>query len=533
MWSLEKQLIHQLVADHLRDEAPEALPALETELEAIFEAMPPRPRGAEGQHPGGLPFDLPQVAWTLVSAAIWISSCLLTEAIRHRKQRSRERALDRLEVLLAEQVLDPLLVHGLRRRLEELLQRTGNLEVLLSDSSVAPGGGATARSKRAGTGGSAPAAGASSSATPDLEIVIRRDRRDGREHLVFELTAADPDLRIDHLRFVSNPFEQPPAAHVGELLPGIADLPLVFSRDPAAVADQLSAIGAALSARLLPPEFEAKLWSLKGRVQSVQIQSEEPFIPWELAKLRCPDPDATDDEPFLCEAFAVARWLLGCPRETRLPLRHIGTVVARDGSVGRATPEIEALLRQADAERVVEAVLALTGPLIDAFASGRYDGWYVAAHGAAKGTDPDGWELYLEQHQKLSARVLEARARGLGRARPLVFLNCCHSGRAGLALTGMGGWSSGFVRAGAGAFIGCYWAVDDQKAHEFAREFYRRFAVDHLPLGEAFRQARLWLRDRYPGDPTWLAYTLFGHPGAGGGKSPGSEEHQLEPDEGN
>ncbi len=516
MDSLERQLIHQLVADHLRAEAPEALPALEPELDATLEAMPPRPRGAGGEHPGGLPFDVPQVAWTLVSAAIWISSCFLTEAVRHRRERSREKALDRLEVLLAEQVLDPLLVHGLRRRVEELLEKTGDLAALLSASSTRPGGGAAVRGEGAGAALPSPAArGPAPSAPPDLEIVIRREWRDGRESLRFELSAANLDLGIDHETFHSQPFEQAPATHVGELLRGIGNLPPP-GKDPRAAVDRLSAICAGLTAHLLTPELEARLCSLRGKVETVQIQSEETFIPWEMLKLRCREGSGRRDEPFLCEAFAVARWLLGGPRRTTcLPLRQVATVVARDGNVGRATPEIEALLRQANPERVVEGVPALTAPLLDALASGRYDGWYFAVHGEAKGDDPEGWELRLEQHQAFAPCVLEDRAAGLGDARPLVFLNSCHSGRSGLALTGTGGWSSGFVRAGAGVFLGCYWAVDDQKAHELALEFYRRLLAEGLPLAGALRQARLWLRARYPGDPTWLAYTLFGHPGAG------------------
>lgn len=352
------------------------------------------------------------------------------------------------------------------------------------------------------------------SSSPDLEIVVRRVWSDGREHLHFELTAADPDLGIKHQRFDSKPFERAPAAYVEELLLGIADLPLVLRNDPAAIANQLSAIGAALTDRFMPPDLEARLWSLRGRVETVQIHSDESFIPWELAKLRGPVPDSAGDQPYLCEAFAVARWLVGFPRETRLPLRHVATVVPRDGNVGKATPELEALLRQADTGRVVEGIPALAASVVEALASGHYDGWYFAAHGEAKDEDPERWDLRLENYQKLPARMLEGRVDGLGEARPLVFMNSCRSGRSNLALTGTGAWSSAFVRAGAGAFIGCNWAVDDQKAHEFAREFYRFFAADGLPLAKALRQARLWLRYRYPGDPTWLAYTLFGHPGA-------------------
>jgi hypothetical protein len=31
-------------------------------------------------------------------------------------------------------------------------------------------------------------------------------------------------------------------------------------------------------------------------------------------------------------------------------------------------------------------------------------------------------------------------------------------------------------------------------------------------LGEAFQRARLHIRDQQPGNPTWLAYALYGDP---------------------
>ena len=52
----------------------------------------------------------------------------------------------------------------------------------------------------------------------------------------------------------------------------------------------------------------------------------------------------------------------------------------------------------------------------------------------------------------------------------------------------------------------------DSSASTYAQEFYRAaFAGD--TLGEAPGKARDAIREE-PGDPTWLAYTLYGDPGA-------------------
>jgi hypothetical protein len=54
--------------------------------------------------------------------------------------------------------------------------------------------------------------------------------------------------------------------------------------------------------------------------------------------------------------------------------------------------------------------------------------------------------------------------------------------------------------------------VVDSSASTYAQEFYRA-ALAGDPLGAAAKKARDAIRDE-PGDPTWLAYTLYGDPAA-------------------
>ena len=78
-----------------------------------------------------------------------------------------------------------------------------------------------------------------------------------------------------------------------------------------------------------------------------------------------------------------------------------------------------------------------------------------------------------------------------------------------MSLTNVGGWAAQFLQAGAAAFIGTYWSVYDRPAHEFAQALYGRL-LGGMPLGLAAREARGAIRSL--GDPTWLAYTVFGNP---------------------
>jgi len=102
--------------------------------------------------------------------------------------------------------------------------------------------------------------------------------------------------------------------------------------------------------------------------------------------------------------------------------------------------------------------------------------------------------------------------RSLLSSTPVIFLNACRT--AGLAATynGLDGWAEAFMQAGAGAFVGSLWSVTDGAAREFAQEFYHQLR-EGLPLGEAVTAARGSAASQ-PGDPTWLAYTVYGDPSA-------------------
>ena len=67
-----------------------------------------------------------------------------------------------------------------------------------------------------------------------------------------------------------------------------------------------------------------------------------------------------------------------------------------------------------------------------------------------------------------------------------------------------------FMRANAGAFIGSLWEIRDGTAPEFAEELYTRLLAGQ-ELGYAVTELR---KNAADGDPTWLAYAVYGHPQA-------------------
>ncbi len=77
----------------------------------------------------------------------------------------------------------------------------------------------------------------------------------------------------------------------------------------------------------------------------------------------------------------------------------------------------------------------------------------------------------------------------------------------------MMGWARQFMGAGAGAFIGSLWAVRSGSAKIFADAFYHGLVTEGASLGVASLHARQAIAAD-SGDPTWLAYTVYGNPSA-------------------
>jgi CHAT domain-containing protein len=343
---------------------------------------------------------------------------------------------------------------------------------------------------------------------PDLEIAIRFDGTS----LLFEVHASDPAAGLDSLEMRGMPLGMPPEKYLHSLFKDIENL-LLDTPEAREIAEQKIAIKGLAIWKLFPRELQDLLWQWRGKALSLLIRSDEPHIPWEIAKLQSTGRDGrVTVGKFLCEAFAVTRWLRGHPYQMRLPLQSLALVIPKSSRLKGAAAEGEEIRRLAASHRrqvtdVEPTFLSLSRVL----ALGVHDSWHFAGHGAVIGDDVNRWAIQLDGLPYFTVEDLLGEAKNLGLSRPLVFLNGCTSGRGGFTLTGPGGWSRGFLDANAGAFIGTYWGIEDGKSREIALSFYKNL-FNGLPVGEAFRKARRDLNKKYKGDPTWLAYTIFAHP---------------------
>jgi hypothetical protein len=344
---------------------------------------------------------------------------------------------------------------------------------------------------------------------PDLELVIQEVGSPLRPELLIRFRRSEAGAEVK--TFGPIPLGLDPLLYFEDFFRNVEALEGEDGPAREIAERQLASRGADLFTAILPEELQVLLWSLRDRIRTLRIESQEPWIPWELCRLVGRQGGRIVEGSFFCEQFAMTRWLLGLKPKTELRLRRIGLIAPAGTGLEAAAEECEERLGITQEGVRVESLGARYLDVVQALACGEYDGLHFAGHGRfSASADADRASLELEDGP-LRPWNVSGIACNLGRSSPLVFLNACQAGRAGVSLTGMGGWAPRFLRAGAGAFVGPYWSVRDRSAACFARAFYRELLAGE-PIGEAGRKARLEVREKHPGNPTWLAYTVYADP---------------------
>lgn len=282
-------------------------------------------------------------------------------------------------------------------------------------------------------------------------------------------------------------------------------------------------IGHNLWRDLLPRELqeiytqERETW----RNRSLLILSDEPYLPWELLWPYQPG-EWSDDGPW-CDTLRLTRWLRMDGRNNGnagpplgLRLQSLAILAPPDSDLPGAQRErclLSQLAKQHGVADVSPAV-ASRQAVMSLLERGGYDNLHVAAHGNfyAESSATDS-VLWLEGGTALSAdSIVGPEVEGyIYKQRPGFVFNACEVGRSGWGLTRLAGWAQRLLGAGAGMFVAPLWEVSDDGALAFMEVFYGRLLAGET-LGLAVQQART--AAKRAGDPTWLAYTVYGHPNA-------------------
>lgn len=281
------------------------------------------------------------------------------------------------------------------------------------------------------------------------------------------------------------------------------------------VVRDLGTMGEGFFDKLFSPELKAAYWDLVALrdqrvIKSLLITSDEPWIPWEMVKPYDQRTGKSDD--FLAAGWQLSRWLSGPGLGDRLNVTAVRAVI----------PELDLPFTRTERDYItglklqgvdIGTFLRTKNDVTGAASLGKVQAIHVAAHGNFKSDNPDESPITLQGGEELFPRDMQGSwLASLRQDRPILFLNACHSAQVGFSLTGLGGWASTAVREmRVSAFIGGLWEVNDDLASQIAVNFYDNLRRD-MTLGEAFHAARMVIRDKNPGNSTWLAYSLYGDP---------------------
>ncbi|WP_306534706.1 CHAT domain-containing protein [Geobacter sp.] len=324
----------------------------------------------------------------------------------------------------------------------------------------------------------------------------------------------------------SKPIKGDRVAYVNALYREIENRWLSNKDDVSAFTRELRAMGGDLFDVLVPPEIQKLLWQHRDKIDSIQIFSTEPFIPWELIHLKDPADGRLPPKEWFLGQMGLVRWLHNTPWP---PLELRIRKDKRYAVVPKYLENTDYYLREPENEYAwlkkelgVKRLEAHAGPLLSLLENpGQFDLLHYAGHGMAEVNDIRNSQLMLEGRVENGNWIPEYLGAGtIGQfasfiapdaPRPIVVLNACQVGRTGYSLTGIGGFSTSFLRGGAGAFVSSMWSVGDEPARAFTQAFY-----DSLRGGKTITEATIWARKkaREAGDATWLAYVVYAHPHA-------------------
>jgi hypothetical protein len=358
---------------------------------------------------------------------------------------------------------------------------------------------------------------------PDLEMRVRTVQEGGRTRLSYTLHAPGSMAPFFQREIAGPAIHGSPEEFHAHLLKKLNLLGDNFDVDGgqlllAEVQRKLAALGRNLWSELFPPELQHAYRDIRRTVKTWLIVSDEPWIPWELIKpFDAGRPEDPIDDGFLGEQFQLTRWLAG----DKVPALEIGvrrlTAIRTTEDLPQSEAE-ETAIRAAAGRPGIEVVSSAPtslGTLLGFLETGGSEILHFLGHGTFTAGQPDESAVPLPDLSSFRPTDLEGPlAARIGLDRPLVFLNACWGGQQGWTLTRIGGWAAQWVRAcGSGAFIAPMWPVRDQAALSFTTTFYEALARG-ATLGKAAQEARQKLQQERPGDPSSLAYVVYGHPNA-------------------
>jgi hypothetical protein len=358
---------------------------------------------------------------------------------------------------------------------------------------------------------------------PDLEMRVRTFPEHGKTRLHYTLHSPSGKAPFFHREIAGPLIQGSPEEYHAQLLQKFGNLSERLDIDgsqilQAEIERKLAVLGRKLWDELFPPELRQAYRDIPQSVNTWLLVSDEPWIPWELIKpFDASRKNDVLDDNFLSLRFELTRWLTGDKvPAAAIGIRRLATIRTSEElpQSGGELTFLTDLASRSGIEPVPQAPVS-ADHLLEFLETGGAEALHFLGHGEFAAERPDDSTVPLPDGSFFRPGDLEGPlAARIEEARPLVVLNTCWGAQQAWSLTRIGGWAARWVGfAGCGAFIAPLWPVRDQVALSFTRTFYGALARG-ATLGQAGLEARKHLRATRPGDPSPLAYVIYGHPNA-------------------
>lgn len=266
---------------------------------------------------------------------------------------------------------------------------------------------------------------------------------------------------------------------------------------------------------LVPNDFKEQL-KKQSNINWI-VDKDTASYPWELLQ------DSTNNAKPLCINAGMVRQL--ATQDYRIKINS----VSKDSALIIADPDLKGFVTQLQGAlqegELVADILSNTdftttkisrgsaSDIIQALFSEDYKIIHLAGHGMFNEDPTKGSGMVIGNNVFLSTREICQ----MSSVPELVFVNCCHLGKTDGAVEALyrnrfklaANIGTQLIENGVKAVIAAGWAVDDTAALDFTKVFYE-FLFDGAEFGEAVREARQTIYEKYKYTNTWGAYQCYG-----------------------
>jgi hypothetical protein len=318
----------------------------------------------------------------------------------------------------------------------------------------------------------------------------------------------DPDNQVYTCTFVSTGFhsediksgalKRPPDEVINSLIAQLNAMAKGTTKiDPGEMRDWLRGKGLDLWLEFIPEKLQTLFWQQRGNIKRLRILSGGDPVPWELLYPTEPGGSPDPATGFLGESFDLTRWRFGRSPMSRIrsgrtcfvlppnpPKQAVAEVDMLEGIVGGDSIRVDSL------KKLREILQSSEFGILHFACHNSFDKTTARINMADGPLEPSTLRNYLNKFDN-----------------PFIFMNACRTDGQTQSYTRLGGWASSFLDTGVGAFVGSLWEIRDESAAKFASTLYSQLKTQSL--GEAIAAARKSINTD-DGDPTWLAYSVYG-----------------------